>query len=340
MIKIGILSIEHPHTCGAHIPALEMMQDRVKVVAMYNPDLDALRPWAELFKADMCRTKEELLAREDIQAVLITSPNASHVDDAVMAARAGKDIFCDKPISLNAEQSKRLYDEIEACGVKYLTTFPVRFNPSLQKIKRQIEDGEFGRIVAILATNHGCAYDPGAPDWVYDIAVNGGGCIIDHTVHVADIIRWLTGSEFKDVKAVSTNMLREIPAEDLAVMHGHLENGVVFQIDPSWSRRGENPMWGDVTFRIIGTEGSARLDLYNNQRIDIFDSCGMNAIFPNSLTHSHGEVFLDYYRVKEGLSEDYVGADHVDGIRAVELVEAAYASVKSGQYEPVRIYKG
>ena len=223
---------------------------------------------------------------------------------------------------------------VRQAGVCFITTFPVRFNQSVCELKEKIDDGELGEIRSVMATNHGCMYEPGEPDWVRNPKYNGGGCLIDHTVHVADIIRWLSCQEYESVRAKTATALRSIEAEDLAILHGEMTGGIVYQIDASWSRRGTDPMWGDVTFRVVGSAGSATLDLYNNQRIEIYDSSGVSFRYPNHLVREHGEIFLDYARSREtGIPT--ACANEIDGLRTLELVFAAYESALSGNRREV-----
>ena len=198
-----------------------------------------------------------------------------------------------------------------------------------------IDEGKLGKICAIMTTNHGCMYEPGAPDWVLDPKRNGGGCIIDHTVHVADLIRWFTGEEFETVKVEARNALRSyIEAEDVAVMHGTMSGGAVFQIDASWTRMADRPMWGDVMLRVVGERGSVSLDVYNNQRLEVYVGDETELHYPNLVAKEHGDIFDDYVcHVKNGTP--LVGADEIDGLRTIELAYAAYDSMASG--ETVRV---
>jgi UDP-N-acetylglucosamine 3-dehydrogenase len=329
MIRLGVIGLDHPHATGNHFPALEYIQDRVRVAAIAHPDLEKARPWLDLFQAKYFSDRTSLLADPEIDAVLITSRNCDHAADAIAAAGAGKDIFCDKPIATSVTDARAIAKAVAAKKVRFMTTFPVRFNTSVRQVKQAIDAGELGEIKAIMATNHGCMYEPGEPAWVRDPKQNGGGCLIDHTVHIADIIRWLTGAEFAVVKAETSRAFRPIEAEDMAVMHGRMENGTLYQIDASWSRRGRHPMWGDVTFRIVGTRGTAGLDLYNNQRIEIYDE-GITFKYPNYLCREHGEIFLDYAAGREQ-GKPTLGANEIDGLRTIELVFAAYESAQANQ---------
>jgi predicted dehydrogenase len=329
MIRLGVISLEHPHVWGNHFPALRYIQDRVKVTAIAHANREQAQPWLDEFAARYYADRDALLAANDVDALLITSRNNHHAADSIAAARAGKDVFCDKPIATSVEDAAAIAKAVQTSKVRFVTTFPVRFNTSVRRVKAMIDAGELGDIKAIMATNHGCMYEPGEPAWVRDPRQNGGGSLIDHTVHVADVIRWLTGAEYATAKAELNTSLRPIAAEDLAVLHGELTDGTIYQIDASWSRRGSDPMWGDVTMRIVGTKGSASLDLYNNQRIEIFRRGEIMVKYPNHLLREHGEIFLDYAAAGIG-ARPTICANEVDGLRTIELVFAGYESARRG----------
>ena len=336
MIRLGIISLDHPHSRGNHVPALKYMKDRVLVAAIYHHDEQFAKQWLEMFGAKYYSTRDALLADPEIDAVLVTSINNQHADDCIAAAKAGKAIFCDKPIATSVADAMRIADALKDNPVPFITTFPVRFNDAVYRAKRIVESGELGKILAITATNHGCMYESGAPEWVLDPAKNGGGCIIDHTVHVADLIRWFSGGEFEDVLAYAKNAVHNyIEAEDIAVLHGTMSNGTIYQIDASWSRRPDNPMWGDVTLRIVGEKGAAFLDLYNNQRLEFYVGDCLEMQYPNLVAREHGDIFDDYrLHVEQG--RPLVGAVMEDGLRTIELAYAAYESLKQGKSVKVK----
>lgn len=331
MLRLGIISLAHPHSRGNHIPALKYMGDRVLVAAIFDEDAEFAKEWITLFGAKYYASRDELLADPSIDAVLVTSTNDRHAEDCIAAAKAGKAIFCDKPIAVSTDDGVKIAEAVKEYKVPFMTTFPVRFNEAVLKTKRMIDEGYFGKILAISATNHGSMYEPGVPDWVLDPAKNGGGCIIDHTVHIADIIRWFTGEEFETVNVRAKHALHDnMTAEDIAVMQGTMSKGAIFQIDASWSRRPKDPMWGDVTMRVVGEKGGAFLDLYNNQRMEVYSGDGFALHYPNLVAKEHGDIFDDYIcHVENG--KDMIGANEIDGLRTIELAYAAYDALKAGK---------
>lgn len=336
MVNLGILSLDHPHAVGNHIPALNYLTSKVCVSAIYNENEEVALQYVNKFGAKYYKSKEKFLSDSQIDAVLITSKNVNHAKDCIDCANAGKDILCDKPISVSVQEALAIREAVVSNNVKFITTFPVRFNDAIKKTKSMIESGQLGEIIAIMATNHGCMYEPSAPQWVKESALNGGGSIIDHCVHVADIIRWFTNCEFSYVQVVAKTALRNyIDGEDMAFLQGKLSNGCIYQIDASWSRRGHDAMWGDVTFRIVGTKASASLDIYNNQKIEVHSNGKMTHLYPNNIIREHGEIFYDYWKNKT-MGTSLVSADVTDGLRTIELAYAAYESLQTGS--PVNIY--
>jgi predicted dehydrogenase len=328
VLRLGVVSLEHPHSTGNHFPALDHIQHVVKVAAIAHARKAECKEWLDRYGAAFYESRDELLRDTSIDAVLITSQNCDHARDSIAAAKAGKAIFCDKPIAVNLEENLASARACRENGVRFMTTYPLRFHPAIGEIRTRIERGDFGDIQAVMATNHGCMYEPGAPQWVKDPVRNGGGCIIDHTVHVADGIRFLTGMEFVNVRTYAKQALSGIKAEDIAVCHGELSSGAIYQIDCSWSRKPQDPPWGDATMRIIGTKGCASLDLYNNYRVEVFSPGGIEYRYSNPLSKQHGMIFLDYQKERETGARS-INADETDGLRTMELVFASYESVKN-----------
>ena len=97
-------------------------------------------------------------------------------------------------------------------------------------------------------------------------------------------------------------------------------------------------MWGDVIMRVVGAKGSASLDLYNNQRVEIYSDAGVSFRYPNHLCREHGEIFLDYAANKQG-GDTLTAADEIDGLRTIELVFAAYDSSRSNQTVKLDLWK-
>jgi predicted dehydrogenase len=189
-----------------------------------------------------------------------------------------------------------------------------------------VQSGTLGEVLMIRGTNRGT--NPGG--WFVDPALSGGGAVTDHTVHVADVIRFITGEEIVSVYAeADTHFTPDLPVEDRALLMLGLSGGGFASLDPSWSRPSAAfPAWGDVTLQLTGTGGVATMDytaqhnrLYSNARVRAADLPWGDD--PDLL------MIMDFIAaVREGRPPLATGED---GLRAVEVVAAAYASIRTGR---------
>ena len=157
---------------------------------------------------------------------------------------------------------------------------------------------------------------------------------MDHTVHVADLMRWITGREFTKVYCENGNLLRSgIDTDDVGSLHMEMEGGIKVSHIASWNRSRSFPTWGDVTLEIITEKGVIRADAFN-QRVNVYNDDVMRAEW----AYWGGNVDL-------GLVKDFVDAVEqrrepsitgVDGLRAVEVTVAAYKSAQSKKMVRIR----
>ena len=141
---------------------------------------------------------EELLARHDVDAVVICSANAYHHEHAEAALRAGKHVLLEKPLTTNLADASALLELAAATGLSLTPAYPCRFDPRAVDAKRRIEAGDIGRILAMHATNHLKKTPEG---WFVDPQLSGGGTIMDHIVHGMDLMRWFGGREVVEIYA-------------------------------------------------------------------------------------------------------------------------------------------
>jgi predicted dehydrogenase len=186
-----------------------------------------------------------------------------------------------------------------------------------------IDNGQLGRILAIKGTNRGT--NPGG--WFLDVSQSGGGAVIDHTVHVVDLMRWFMKAEVREVFAEVDNRFLDETIDDCGILTFEFDNGVFATLDCSWSRNKTYPTWGDVTLEIVGTEGTLSIDAFA-QKLNVYDN--------------KDGVKWDFYGddMDEGLIKDFIDAVRtkrepsitgIDGLRAIEVAFAAYESSKTNK---------
>jgi predicted dehydrogenase len=221
-----------------------------------------------------------------------------------------------------------MIDVCELHGAKLQIAFPCRFVTAVEQAKRMIDDGRIGQVLAIKGTNRGTM--PGG--WFTDKTLAGGGAVMDHTVHVVDLMRWFMGAEVTEVYAEIGNMIYDDDFDDCATLTMTFDNGVFASLDPSWSRNKAYPTWGDVTLTITGTEGVLCVDAFD-QKLMLYANDGpvgqQLCIADNMDLH----MIKDFVEcVAQDREPSITGRD---GLEAMRVALAAYESGDS--HRPVTI---
>ncbi len=319
MVKIGIMSFAHMHALS-YANCVNQIKD-AQLSGIADDDISRGRKMARQCKTK-CFDSYRSLLDSDIDAVIVTSQNARHEQMVRQAARAGKHILCEKPIAATLPQARRIIDTCSRYGVKLQIAFPCRFLTSVIRAKEIIAEDKIGKILAVRGTNHGTM--PG--DWFVDKKESGGGAVIDHTVHVVDLMRWLLSSEVKSVYAEIDTLFYDMDIDDTGLLTMEFDNGVFASLDTSWSRLSKSfPTWGDVTMEIVGEKGVIGLDAFN-QKVCLYN---------NKKVKSAWVCWAD--NMDLGLMEDFVkmlredgqpGITGYDGLAALEVAVAAYRSAR------------
>jgi predicted dehydrogenase len=323
-VKIGIMSFAHIHAFS-YANCLKQMKE-VEFVGIADDDITRGEKAAEQFETKLFPNYHALL--DAVDAVIITAENARHVDLAIAAAEAGKHILCEKPIATTIRDAQAMIDACKTHGVKLMTAFPCRFSPAMVKVKEHVDAGDIGTILAIKGTNRGKC--PGG--WFVDIEKSGGGAVIDHTVHVVDLMRWLLRSEPVEVYAEISNLIHHGNYDDVGMLTITFENGVFATLDTSWSRPESYPTWGDVTMDITGTEGMIFMDMFA-QNIICYSDETMRTEWVNWGSNIDRAMILDF--VSSIANDVPVSVTGEDGLKALEVALAAYKSSSTGS--PVKL---
>ena len=322
--RLALVSLEHVH--AAHYLSCLRRLPGIEVLAVAEPDARRLSAHAALLEGvSVLSDYHELLDQKVVDGVLICSANARHKGMVVDFARQKIPILCEKPIATQCVDAREMLAICEAHEVPLGICFPVRFAESLRQTKRLIEQDSLGQVVAVKATNHGTM--PG--DWFADSQLSGGGAVMDHTVHVVDALRWLFDAEFTQVFAHAANRLHSIPVEDVGLLTLEMSNEVFVTLDTSWSRPNRSfPIWGDVTMEVVGTRGVISLDLFPWTLNHYSESVGKH--LADSRDGDLGLRMLENF-VATLHGQAKLSASGVDGLRALEVVEAAYKSIATHQ---------
>ena len=324
-MKVGIISFAHGHASG-NARCLAQLPD-VELAAIADNDAARLRDAVDRFGGDAYADYRDLLARDDIEAVLVTSPNGEHREHVVAAAEATKHVLCEKPIATSRADGLAMVAACLAHGVKFQTAFPVRFSAPAVTLRRMVREGAVGTPLAVKATNPGSF--PGG--WFGDPLLAGGGAVMDHTVHVVDLLRWIFEAEVTQVYAeIDTRLHRELPVDDVATVMLTLSNGLIVSLDPSWSRPKTWPTWGGLTMDVIGDGGVISMDAFS-QNLQLVEDRGPSHVF---LPWAEGGDLAMIRGFADAIRNDTdPPVTGEDGLRALEVALCAYESAR--RREPV-----
>ncbi len=167
---------------------------RAKLAAVADAFPEAARAIAAASGAAV-KTIDEIEADKDIDAVIICTPTNTHADLIERFAKAGKAIFCEKPIDLDVNRARACLETVRKVGGKVMLGFNRRFDPHFQAVRKEIDKGSIGKVEMVTITSR----DPGAPPADY-IKVSGG-IFRDMTIHDFDMARYLLGEEIDTVMA-------------------------------------------------------------------------------------------------------------------------------------------
>ena len=323
-LRVGLVSFAHVHAPG--LASTLGTLDQVEFVGIHDDEQTRGRAAAGAHGTLWHPTLEGLLGASE--AVVIASTNADHRRYTEAAAKARVHVLCEKPLATTTADAKAMIDACRSAGVQLGTAFPVRSSPAVVALKEAIAAGALGRIRAVRAANPG--QYPGA--WFGDRRQAGGGAAMDHTVHAADAIRWLLRDEFARVHAELGSFIYGLDVEDCGVLTCDLAGGGFASIDCSWSRPQTFPTWGGVTLRVVGEKATVDIDVFRQALTHYDDTTGRTRLvgWGDDLTARMVAGFVDAI-----LAGRPVPIDGADGLRALEVVIAAYRSSELGR--PVAI---
>src|SRR3954471_6866865 len=332
-VGVAILGAAHMGHAWAYSRALTESPN-AHVVGLYDPEPEHTRWIHQDFGVPLTGDAEALLALPEVDSVLVCSANDEHRAHVELAAAHGKHVLCEKPIATTVEDAEAMVAACAAAGVQLHVAFVSRFLPLVQRARTAVREGRLGELLGLVGGNRGRPpLPPGYPAWITDPVLAGGGALIDHSVHVADVMRHVSGLEVAEVSAEAGALLWDCGVDDVAVLSLRFEGGAVGSIDPSWSVPADNHWDYDFYLRLVGTAGS----------LDITD--GAEAVHlvttreggPRGLRHASFGEDADRAMVEAFLASVRAGtvlepcATGTDGLRALEIALAGYDSSATGQ---------
>ncbi|MHB1472596.1 MAG: Gfo/Idh/MocA family protein [Dermatophilaceae bacterium] len=340
-LRVGVASFAHVHASGY----ASLLRDRTDVELVTTDPDAATAPPDELRGASLARQlgvrllpSYEAMFAEGLDAVLVCTENSRHRELVEQAAAAGVHVLCEKPLATRLDDAEAMLRACEQANVILMVAYPVRFHPGFRAMREAVQRGDLGRVLAITGTNNGQA-PLASRRWFLDAELAGGGALMDHTVHLADLLDDLLNASPQQVYA---QVNRVVHAQDVSVETGGLivmtyADGTVSTIDCSWSAPASYPSWGGLTLTVEGDRGSSRLDAFA-EHVEVFDD-RTGGLRWDAVGVNLDALMLDEFLtcVRSGRAAQPDGAV---GYRTLQVVLAAYESASSGQPVPIGGTKG
>ena len=309
-----------------HASAVAMVPG-AHLVAIADPMPAAAQAIKDAYGCDI-RTIEAILGSADVDAVVICTPTDTHADLIEAFTKAGKAVFCEKPVDLSLERVKACIKTVEATKGTLMVGFNRRFDPDFMAVKAAIDAGKIGKVEMVTITSR----DPGAPP--ADYITRSGGIFRDMTIHDFDMARWLLGEEVESVFASASVLVDPKIGElgDFDSANVILRTASGRQAIITNTRRAAYGY--DQRIEVLGETGMVAAENHGENRISLADKDGFHTapllnFFMSRYTAAYAnEINAFVASVTTGAATPTTGHD---GLMALALAEAALKSVAEGR---------
>lgn len=327
-----------------YMMALQNIRSQVMVTGVYSRTEARAQQFAKTWKISNWTTDlVEAIRHPETDTIVIGLPNNLHEQAVLLAAEYGKAVLCTKPLGRNAAEAKRMLDAVEQAGVFHGYLEDLVYTPKTLKALLALRSGAIGRI---LWTRSREAHAGPHSEWFWDKEQAGGGAIVDLGSHCIEIGRNFIGKDVKPLEVMcwADTQVHPIAAEDNAVGLVRYANGAVGQFEVSWTFRGGMDLRDEVT----GTEGTIWLNHWQRTGFEIFSSGRETGYVTEKSEGDRGWLFPVGDEVSAlgftAMFDDILKAlengtapmeSFYDGYVVNAVMDAAYRSARSKQWEPV-----
>jgi predicted dehydrogenase len=351
--KIGMIGYDHIHA-EFRSRALKEMAEEVEIVAIADSDEARGANAQQKFGGGLYRDYRGLLEQQDVELVFVHSGNNEHKAMVLDTVRAGKALFCEKPLATNAADALEMTLAVEAAGLRNTVGFCSRYIPEAERAKQIIAEGLLGKIISVQAViglagieEIGCpAY---MASWMEDPARGGGGALIDEGSHAFDLLHWLVGDVEGVCSAIRNIAKPALNVEDNAMTLVRFESGALGSLSTLWSLSIDIGMRS--TLQLFGTSGTLFVDLttktpglslYSEQAQDESLRGWTSPHIKPSDTEPHDYLswptHVQHYKreitdiVKRYRSGEPFRTTFRDGLKVARVTEAAYRSARENRF--------
>ncbi len=328
MLKIGLVG------CGVisqiHIPII-MEEENCELVAICDINKNNLKKAIEGTNCNGYTNYEEMINNEQLDVIHICTPHYLHKNMIVLAAKKGIHVLCEKPVVMNVDEAKEVIKITDGLNAKIGVVFQNRYNPTNLKIKEYVENEYLGKVIGLKAFL--TWYRPEnyytESDWRGTYEYEGGGLLINQSIHTLDLMQWLMGEPHWISGSFCTKTLDCIEVEDTSEAFIKFKNGAksIFYATNGYIEN--SPLYMEVAFE----KGKLKLDddvltcITNSKREEVVKDIPSGDL-KSYYGKSHKKLIQKFYKAVIDDTEDYISFKH--GIEALKLIEGIRKSQNSG----------
>jgi predicted dehydrogenase len=276
---------------------------------------------------------EDVVARDDVEAVAVCTPPHLHAEIAIAAMKMGKHVLCEKPLARNVDEGREMVKVAREAGVTLKCGFNLRYHPAIRQVRQWCEGDSIGEIDWIRC-RYGIGGRPGYDqEWRAKASVSGGGQLMDQGIHLLDLCRWFLGDFAEASGMVATYFWDVAPLEDNAFALLRTAQGQIASLHVSWTQ------WKPLfSFEIFGHDGYLIVEglggAYSNERAirgrrDFAAPFGEEVIEFRGEDRSWEEEWREFTSaIREGREPS---ANGEDGLAAIGLAHSIYESTRLGR---------
>jgi predicted dehydrogenase len=329
MINFGIIGFGL-HAVKRVMPGFALAKN-CRVSALSRRDLAKAKESARQYDIPLAFDSAEKLCRSpQVDAVFITTPNACHLEDVLVAAACGKPILCEKPMAVNADQCRQMVEAARKAKVLLGVAQVFRFEESTAWLRQKLSGGQIGKLVFARSEFSFPASHGHARTWIHDPVVSGGGPVADVGVHCVDTLRFILQDEVSRVSA------REIPGDPGEVEAGasmvlEFSRGTLVTVSVSFLAEYRTPLELVGETGVLWADNALTVEHPINLELRRGGAVVESQTVSNRLAYA---LQVDAFaNAVEGKAEFSIPGE--EGWRNQEILDAAYRSMKSGRTETV-----
>ncbi len=319
-----------------HIPNI-INSEYAELIALSNPHEEKMEKIKKLYKieVDTYTDYETMLNRDDIDAVVVSTPNVYHAEISIKALSKGKHVLVEKPMATSSSEALRMIETAQDARRVLMVNHSQRFFPHHMKAREILESGILGevRFVKTMFGHPGPENWSETARWFFEKDRAAFGALGDLGVHKIDLIRYLTNLEIVECVTMINTLEKSGDVEDIASAVLKLSNGALASLNVNWVTRGleENyiAVYGEYGTIKVGYGSPNRIDIFLAKPVEFHGSIELQPLFTNKDPYWRMPVIDHFAKVVLGL-EDPISTPE-DGYMAVKVVESLVRSHIEGR---------